>query len=387
MKEFSKNAIIIIGNVWGDVCIFIVNKMRLFRNCKKIIMMKPKFVYKYRGGDKLTFKRDLDSIEENCFYAPNCKNLNDPCEALVHIDRFNIELNFFSKLLRFNSENNLLVKEALNDLIGRSKETGVYSLSETYKDELLWAHYANSHYGFCIEYNSNILVNTYKTIKYFLQVSYSNYPPQIGMNDISKKELLPIIKKIVCTKSKQWNYEKEHRLIIDSFGEREYYFEAVKSIYFGLRMKDRCKKDIMDRLKGRGINYYQMIQVDKTYRFEAKPVDDINDTKLTYFKEIPASITGTSCPVKYAIDSKTYSLENGGEAEIRITLESKIDKKSIYWLAEQIKAKIFKKAKTIKMFYDLKGEKDLLSWATSHFSDKKIKVLIQFAHKANYNKS
>ena len=34
-----------------------------------------------------------------------------------------------------------------------------------------------------------------------------------------------------------------------------------------------------------------------------------------------------------------------------------------------------------------KGEKDLLSWATSHFSDKKIKVLIQFAHKANYNKS
>ena len=56
-----------------------------------------KLVYKYRGGDNDIFKRDLNSLEENCFFAPNSDKLNDPCETSVFTDTFNTQSAFFSK--------------------------------------------------------------------------------------------------------------------------------------------------------------------------------------------------------------------------------------------------------------------------------------------------
>ena len=56
---------------------------------------------------------------------------------------------------------NILV--ALEDLLSYNKKIGIYSLSKTFIDELLWAHYGNSHKGFCIEYDLDILLNSFKT--------------------------------------------------------------------------------------------------------------------------------------------------------------------------------------------------------------------------------
>lgn len=45
-------------------------------------------IYKYRGGDKDTFQRDLTAIENNYFWSSNIENLNDPCENIVVSDKF-----------------------------------------------------------------------------------------------------------------------------------------------------------------------------------------------------------------------------------------------------------------------------------------------------------
>lgn len=338
-----------------------------------------KLVYKYRRGDKKTFKRDLDTLEENCFYAPNFKMLNDPCETMVFTDKFDTQTGLFSKFLGANSKHHLgKVKDALTSLINRGNEIGIYSLSKTYKDELLWAHYANSHFGFCIEYDLDILIDTYKRDKiYTFPISYSNTPPQIGIAEVasSSKDNLSIIKLMVGHKSKRWKEEEEHRLIINKFGNQAYDFQAVKSIYFGLRMEDENKEAIMNRLKGRGINYYQMDQIDKSYDFEANPINDINDTRLTYLQEIPAGITNAKA-VKYKIDEKEFDWVLG-KATIEITLEAEISKAALKWLAELIRNHIFKKAERIFMFYKIKGkDNDGVCWATSHFSNGEIEVSI-----------
>jgi hypothetical protein len=282
-----------------------------------------KLVYKYRGGDKEIFKRDLNSLEENCFFAPSFKMLNDPSETMVFTDKFEKQIGLFSKLLSKNSKQHLeVVKEALANVVNRKNEIGIYSLSKTYKDELLWAHYANSHYGFCIEYDLDILTDTYNGDEiYSFPISYSNVPPQIGITEVasSGSDSLSIIKLMAGHKSKRWKEEEEHRLIIDRFGEQAYDFKAVKSIYFGLRIEAENKESIMNRLKGRGINYFQMVQVDKSYNIEAKP---INDTRLTYLQEIPSEITNTEA-VKYKIDKKDYDWVSGKE-EIEITLEAEL---------------------------------------------------------------
>ncbi len=343
-----------------------------------VVQTKMK-VYKYRSGDKETFKRDLDSLEENCFYASNFKKLNDPCETMVFSDKFNQQTGLFSKFLGANSKRELEnVKNALTSLIDKRNDIGIYSLSKTYKDELLWAHYANSHFGFCIEYDLDILIDTYEIDKiYSLPVSYSNTPPQIGLSDVSKSknDPLTIIKKIACNKSKRWESEEEHRLIIDRAGEQAYNFNAVKSIYFGLRMEEENKDAIMNRLQGRGINYYQMVQANKSYNFYAKPVNDINNTRQTYLQEIPSNITGSSS-ITYLIVEKDYSWVNG-KATIEILLESKINKTSLEWIAKLIRRHVFKKAERIFMSYKIKGkENNVGCWATSHFLNGEIEISI-----------
>jgi len=45
-----------------------------------------------------------------------------------------------------------------------SKKIGIFSLSKKYDDELLWAHYANSHKGFCIEYDLEILLKLFEIV-------------------------------------------------------------------------------------------------------------------------------------------------------------------------------------------------------------------------------
>ena len=38
------------------------------------------------------------------------------------------------------------------------KTVGIYSLSRTPYDELMWSHYGESHEGFCIEYDLERLI-------------------------------------------------------------------------------------------------------------------------------------------------------------------------------------------------------------------------------------
>jgi uncharacterized protein YjaZ len=163
-------------------------------------------VYKYRGGDQEIFKRDLNSLEENCFFAPNYKMLNDPNETMVFTDKFENQIDLISRLLNKKSKQHpTTVKGSLASLIDRKNEIGIYSLSKTYKDELLWAHYANSHYGFCIEYDLDILISTYKRDNiYSFLVTYSNTPPQIGISEVSKsnQDNLSIIKKCLVINQK-----------------------------------------------------------------------------------------------------------------------------------------------------------------------------------------
>lgn len=112
-------------------------------------------VFKFRYGDDKTFKRDLDDIAENRFYAPSYDKLNDPCETLILSEATNLQIDWLSRFMRKPMDS---VKKSLQDMIERKNDVGIYSLSSTCRNELLWAHYANSHQGFCIEYDLNTLL-------------------------------------------------------------------------------------------------------------------------------------------------------------------------------------------------------------------------------------
>ena len=102
-------------------------------------------------------------------------------------------------------------------------------------NELLWAHYANSHKGFCIEYDLDILLKNHSSqfdIKNQIHVVYKNERPEVSESD----SLFDVQSKVFGTKSLAWEYENEVRLVFLTEGEKPIPPEAITAIYFGLNM-------------------------------------------------------------------------------------------------------------------------------------------------------
>ena len=160
-------------------------------------------VYKYRGGE---FERDLESLSENYFWAPTRTSLNDPCEGFFEDQNVNSELDTFFKVFARGDSGtaNALenVKIVLKELLGFVDKSGIYSLSQTPLDELLWAHYACNHTGFCVEYDLDKLMEYEKNDYRYLAVKYEDSPQKISISDIDTNEQNKILLKMLGTKSK-----------------------------------------------------------------------------------------------------------------------------------------------------------------------------------------
>lgn len=336
-------------------------------------------VYKYRGSDDTEiFERDLNAIVKNYFWASDFSNLNDPCETTITSDQLINQSKFVLPFFGKNSKEKFKpVMDAVKELIAYTQKIGIYSLSKTYNDELLWAHYANSHKGFCIEYDLDILLKTYKSNNlYQFPVIYKKRPPSVDFQDVIKgSKSDSIIHKMAGYKSLRWKYEEEIRIVIDDFGIHSYDFQALKSIYFGLRMSEKDKLKIMKRLSGRGINYFQIARIPDTYKFKREPIKDSFYKKPNYFTEIP-DINSNENNCKIKIKQKSY-WKYKKKADIRIELERPISESQLRSLAIKIREEIFYQAELIGMFYYLKGnaEKDS-AWATSHYQNEEYKINI-----------
>ena len=192
--------------------------------------------YKYRGGQgildkdgKSIFERDVATLVNNQLYLPTKDGLNDPTEGVYGDDALRIFFNAFSEY----SHN---VEEQYNKFTEKFGKVGVYSLSKTFDNELLWAYYASGHTGFAIEYDIDILeqslnYNTYAQQLYKFDVEYLNDVPQIDISTIRGNEMVEMLKRFIGTKSSSWVHEKEVRLIFENTGLFEIDYKAVEEYY------------------------------------------------------------------------------------------------------------------------------------------------------------
>lgn len=259
-------------------------------------------VFKYRGGDENVFERDLNALASNTFWAPTRETLNDPCEGFL-IDGVQSQLNSLidvlipdvSKVAQSRDE----LTEALTNILSQRDKVGVFSLSQSCQDELLWAHYAYSHQGFCIEYDLKKVVNSGAGDWYAFPVEYVEQPPTLHFLDVStlrsEDGTKSFVKKMIGYKSTRWNYEKEIRIICHQSGSQRCDYRAVKAIYFGLKMPIQNQTTLMDRLQGRGIKYYQMQLRKNTYLLTTIEIAD-------EFANAPEYIPKLAPIEDYAID-------------------------------------------------------------------------------------
>jgi hypothetical protein len=159
------------------------------------------------------------------------------------------------------------ISEIANDQFREDrKNLGVFCMSESKRDILMWSHYGDHHKGFCIEFlrsPENDLGELEKT----RPVTYNCvYPTPDPTEEKCYDELF-------FTKAKGWAYEKEWRMLNDEKGDVLLPLPgAITAIIFGLKMPSQHRATIKNILaKNPEIKYQRAEKVPK--QFKLKIVD------------------------------------------------------------------------------------------------------------------
>lgn len=239
--------------------------------------------YKFRS-----FNNDnhWNAVCNDYIWASTSINLNDPFESLI-------DMSGLEKYLPTNGDVNLERKiyniiSVLHDK--KSNSEGIFSFSETWDSELLWAHYADSHSGFCIEYDIETLISETKTEScQIIKVVYGENFPALFIKGESRDNS-DWSSVMFGLKSLAWEYEKEIRIVFHSSGKKKYPKHSVKSIILGCHINSVNQKKVIDFAIKRDIPVYKCYFDCKTYRIYkylySNPLEIAHNLTKTLYKII-----------------------------------------------------------------------------------------------------
>lgn len=225
--------------------------------------------------------------------------LNDPFERLFDIKLENeiIELleleDIEIKLPKFitNEVRKSVFKKNVHRIHDRY---GIISFSETPRNLLMWAHYANQHAGLCIGYKTDFLkkYDSYQKTTFLIEepipqrVKYDCIRShELRNTPCNKYEIMAEIKNHFLTKGDVWTYEKEHRSIIPVM-----WADRVK--FLGDPKKDCESKIFLEQLENEGI--IKKVNESEKFTYELKKEMHIhrymeNKRDIAYFIKAPLS--------------------------------------------------------------------------------------------------
>ena len=290
----------------------------------------------YRLGDKYR-KNIIDSIKKYIYYLIGCSYNTSyspsaykfrTCNKYLFQSLINESIGLTSpgyfndpfdspilELLNNDEEFSQYIRQAYNDCLKVScfssniklpredekthqiihKEEKLKGAPPEYLNELMWAHYADSHKGVCIKYHfpnsfTKFVHNNDIITCFFNDVIYSDS----DISQYSKKDRINM-KDAFFLKGKQWEYENELRFLYFDVNGREGYKvikaeNCIEAVYFGLRCSEEDKTTIMNILKDKklitidleknqtesSIKFYQM-EVDKEHFGQVKDKEIITD--------------------------------------------------------------------------------------------------------------
>ncbi|MGX7689114.1 DUF2971 domain-containing protein [Flectobacillus roseus] len=222
-------------------------------------------VYKYRGIEKEVFERDFSTFLNNQFFAPKFEMSNDPFEA-----NFSETIsNTFELLRNVYSVDVDEMKQRLKQVLEFKDKLGILSLSRTCYSEQMWAYYASSNRGYCIEYDFDKLKDKSQNFDFSseLEIAYDDEIPILGIEDI-KSSLL--IKKMFGVKKKSWLHEEEIRLIFENSSLKSHHDTAITGIYFGYQTDDSIIQMFKEKFSNRDLKFYRVLPNKQKNILESK---------------------------------------------------------------------------------------------------------------------
>jgi hypothetical protein len=145
---------------------------------------------------------------------------------------------------------------------------GVACLSEQPDNLLMWAHYADMHRGFCLEFDA-----TAEPFRNAVQVLYSDDVPVVNpvpLLDPVNRPPKDYTSAALLTKSSHWSHEREWRLVdVEVNVLRKYDPTSLISIYLGCRAAPERVEQLRAFADVRRVKCYQMRQSASRFELES----------------------------------------------------------------------------------------------------------------------
>ena len=184
------------------------------------------------------------------------------------VDEIELSLKMSEKIFPDQPDNLVKAREIIADLESHFTESlnnlfRIGCLGSSYKNSLMWSHYADSHHGFCIEYDfSNVDSSLLSAVP--LPVIYSNLRPPFPWNAALNRspentaQATASLMIGLLTKDKCWDYENEWRYIVAPSVGFKLPMPPISCIYLGALISPNNRKKILKIAKTKGIPVKQM---------------------------------------------------------------------------------------------------------------------------------
>lgn len=214
---------------------------------------RPTWLYRYRplrraivGGsefaDSEIIDRELSAIEQKYIWCSSYSLMNDPMEGF-----------FRSSSMVRESER---YREFITAVRSEKLSIGIASMSETWDNELMWAHYADGFRGICVRYSVQNLLSGLGDQAALARIAYGDRPHYLNLRGMRNGD--ERARAILSTKNLKWSYEREWRLFSPASGKATYENKAATVVYLGMRMEAADRDTIYARMSAVGVPVKQI---------------------------------------------------------------------------------------------------------------------------------
>lgn len=214
----------------------------------------------------------VDIINNYRLYFPKREQLNDPYEGnAISIDLGVCGNGIFSAMGCLHP----IVEEEMN-------RYRILSFSSTCKSMPMWAHYAGNYNGVCFVFDIDRSFGNVQKVEYI-------ETPLEGVSELDVPDFRKIVKKNFFYKSKNWNYEKEYRIVNKSSNEFwEFEPKYLTGIIVGFKAleQDEVKERIVDLARKKGIPLYKVFLAPRRYELSVIPIDKEIDWGLDVIENV-----------------------------------------------------------------------------------------------------
>ena len=202
-------------------------------------------------------------------------DFNDPFEFHNELVKKEITIEHFEEIVRKRESDPALIKKHLENFekdklnvsenIGRLFEARKNSslitcFSEKYDSVLMWSHYAQNHRGVCFGFSEKKTKKSFSFDSFLGKVKYKKKIKAKNLYELRDKA----IEHWILTKSKDWAYEKEVRLVLGSASNKIQEFKScgLRQLYLGCKISTNDKMDLLSIIQENNIHWLDIYESD-----------------------------------------------------------------------------------------------------------------------------